>query len=68
MGPSSAGATGPMQFPPSRRENARVDGKATGSSTEWTPKTPYPLPPATSKAATLPLIGTRALYSYNHAY
>jgi hypothetical protein len=27
MGPASAGATGPMQFLPSRWENARVDGK-----------------------------------------
>jgi membrane-bound lytic murein transglycosylase B len=68
MGPSSAGATGPMQFPPSRRENARVDGKSDGVVNRMDPEDAIPAATRYLQGGDAPLDRYEGLYIYNHAY
>jgi membrane-bound lytic murein transglycosylase B len=67
MGPSSAGAMGPMQFLPSTWETSGVDGNGDGVANIMDPEDAIPAAASYLKDGGAPLDWYRALYSYNHA-
>ena len=67
MGPSSAGAMGPMQFLPSTWENSGVDGNGDGTANILDPEDAIPAAAGYLKVGGAPHDWYRALYSYNHA-
>jgi peptidoglycan hydrolase CwlO-like protein len=67
MGPSSAGAMGPMQFLPSTWETSGVDGNGDGVANIMDPEDAIPAAAGYLKDGGAPQDWYRALYSYNHA-
>ncbi|CAA9458262.1 MAG: GH23 [uncultured Rubrobacteraceae bacterium] len=67
MGPSSAGAMGPMQFMPSTWETSGVDGDGDGVANIMDPEDAIPAAASYLKDGGAPQDWYRALYSYNHA-
>jgi membrane-bound lytic murein transglycosylase B len=67
MGPSSAGAMGPMQFLPSTWETSGVDGNGDGDANIMDPEDSIPAAAGYLKDGGAPRDWYRALYSYNHA-
>jgi membrane-bound lytic murein transglycosylase B len=67
MGPSSAGAMGPMQFLPSTWETSGVDGNGDGLANIMDPEDAIPAAAGYLKIGGAPHDWYRALYSYNHA-
>ena len=67
MGPSSAGALGPMQFLPSTWVEAGVDGDGDGEANIMDPEDAIPAAAKYLKAGGAPRDWHAALYSYNHA-
>jgi len=67
MGPSSAGAMGPMQFIPSTWETSGVDGDGDGIANVMDPEDAIPAAASYLKGGGAPQDWYRALYSYNHA-
>jgi soluble lytic murein transglycosylase-like protein len=67
MGPSSAGAMGPMQFLPSTWETSGVDGNGDGTANTMDPEDAIPAAAGYLKVGGAPQDWYRALYSYNHA-
>ena len=67
MGPSSAGAMGPMQFLPSTWEASGVDGNGDGVANIMDPRDAIPAAAGYLKEGGAPKDWYRALYSYNHA-
>ncbi|MBA2534795.1 MAG: lytic transglycosylase domain-containing protein [Rubrobacter sp.] len=67
MGPSSAGAMGPMQFLPSTWEASGVDGNGDGVANIMDPEDAIPAAAGYLKDGGAPQDWYRALYSYNHA-
>ena len=67
MGPSSAGAMGPMQFLPSTWETSGVDGNGDGLANIMDPEDAIPAAAGYLKIGGAPQDWYRALYSYNHA-
>jgi len=67
MGPSSAGALGPMQFLPSTWEASGVDGNGDGVANIMDPADAIPAAAGYLKEGGAPQDWYRALYSYNHA-
>jgi membrane-bound lytic murein transglycosylase B len=67
MGPSSAGAMGPMQFLPSTWETSGVDGNGDGVANIMDPEDAIPAAAGYLKTGGAPHDWYRALYSYNHA-
>jgi peptidoglycan hydrolase CwlO-like protein len=67
MGPSSAGAMGPMQFLPSTWETSGVDGNGDGVANIMDPRDAIPAAAGYLKDGGAPQDWYRALYSYNHA-
>jgi peptidoglycan hydrolase CwlO-like protein len=67
MGPSSAGAMGPMQFLPSTWETSGVDGNGDGTANILDPEDAIPAAAGYLKVGGAPQDWYRALYSYNHA-
>ena len=67
MGPSSAGAMGPMQFIPSTWETSGVDGDGDGVANVMDPEDAIPAAASYLKGGGAPQDWYRALYSYNHA-
>ena len=67
MGPSSAGAMGPMQFMPSTWEMSGVDGNGDGAANMMDPEDAIPAAAGYLKVGGAPRDWYRALYSYNHA-
>jgi peptidoglycan hydrolase CwlO-like protein len=67
MGPSSAGAMGPMQFMPSTWETSGVDGDGDGVANVMDPEDAIPAAASYLKDGGAPQDWYRALYSYNHA-
>jgi peptidoglycan hydrolase CwlO-like protein len=67
MGPSSAGAMGPMQFLPSTWETSGVDGDGDGVANIMDPEDSIPAAAGYLKDGGAPQDWYRALYSYNHA-
>lgn len=67
LGPSSAGAMGPMQFLPSTWETAGVDGNGDGVANIMDPEDAIPAAARYLKDGGAPRDWYRALYSYNHA-
>ncbi len=67
MGPSSAGAMGPMQFLPSTWEASGVDGNGDGVANIMDPEDAVPAAAGYLKDGGAPRDWYRALYSYNHA-
>lgn len=67
MGPSSAGAMGPMQFLPSTWETSGVDGNGDGVANILDPEDAIPAAAGYLKDGGAPRDWYRALYSYNHA-
>ena len=67
MGPSSAGAMGPMQFLPSTWETSGVDGNGDGVANIMDPEDAIPAAAGYLKIGGAPRDWYRALYSYNHA-
>jgi peptidoglycan hydrolase CwlO-like protein len=67
MGPSSAGAMGPMQFLPSTWETAGVDGNGDGVANIMDPRDAIPAAARYLKAGGAPEDWYKALFSYNHA-
>jgi membrane-bound lytic murein transglycosylase B len=67
MGPSSAGAMGPMQFLPSTWETSGVDGNGDGAANSVDPEDAIPAAAGYLKVGGAPQDWCRALYSYNHA-
>jgi peptidoglycan hydrolase CwlO-like protein len=67
MGPSSAGAMGPMQFLPSTWESAGVDGNGDGVANIMDPRDAIPAAAGYLKAGGAPQDWYAALFSYNHA-
>ena len=67
MGPSSAGAMGPMQFLPSTWETSGVDGNGDGTANILDPEDAIPAAAGYLKVGGAPHDWYRALYSYNHA-
>jgi soluble lytic murein transglycosylase-like protein len=67
MGPSSAGAMGPMQFLPSTWESSGVDGNGDGVANIMDPEDAIPAAAGYLKTGGAPHDWYRALYSYNHA-
>ena len=67
MGPSSAGAMGPMQFLPSTWETSGVDGNGDGVANIMDPEDAIPAASGYLKIGGAPQDWYRALYSYNHA-
>lgn len=67
MGPSSAGALGPMQFLPSTWETAGVDGNGDGVANIMDPRDAIPAAARYLRDGGAPDDWYAALYSYNHA-
>ena len=67
MGPSSAGAMGPMQFMPSTWESSGVDGNGDGVANVMEPEDAIPAAAKYLKTGGAPKDWYAALYSYNHA-
>jgi peptidoglycan hydrolase CwlO-like protein len=67
MGPSSAGAMGPMQFLPSTWETSGVDGNGDGVANIMDPEDSIPAAAGYLKEGGAPRDWYRALYTYNHA-
>jgi soluble lytic murein transglycosylase-like protein len=67
MGPSSAGAMGPMQFLPSTWEASGVDGNGDGVANIMDPEDAIAAAAGYLKVGGAPHDWYRALYSYNHA-
>ena len=67
MGPSSAGALGPMQFLPSTWKTAGVDGNGDGVANIMDPRDAIPAAAAYLKEGGAPKDWYAALYTYNHA-
>ena len=67
MGPSSAGALGPMQFMPSTWKTSGVDGNGDGVANVMDPKDAIPAAARYLKAGGAPEDWYAALFSYNHA-
>ena len=67
MGPSSAGAMGPMQFLPSTWETSGVDGNGDGVANIMDPEDAIPAAAGYLKDGGAPQDWYRALYTYNHA-
>lgn len=67
MGPSSAGAMGPMQFMPSTWETSGVDGNGDGVANVMDPRDAIPAAAKYLKIGGAPKDWYAALYSYNHA-
>ncbi len=67
LGPSSAGAMGPMQFLPSTWETSGVDGNGDGVANIMDPEDAIPAAARYLKAGGAPRDWYRALYTYNHA-
>jgi peptidoglycan hydrolase CwlO-like protein len=67
VGPSSAGAMGPMQFMPSTWETSGVDGDGDGVANVMDPEDAVPAAASYLEDGGAPQDWYRALYSYNHA-
>jgi len=67
MGPSSAGAMGPMQFLPSTWAASGVDGDGDGAANIMDPEDAVPAAAGYLKEGGAPRDWYAALYSYNHA-
>ena len=67
MGPSTAGAMGPMQFLPSTWETSGVDGDGNGTANIMDPRDAIPAAAGYLKVGGAPRDWYAALYSYNHA-
>jgi len=67
MGPSSAGAMGPMQFLPSTWAASGVDGNGDGNANIMDPEDAIPAAAGYLKEGGAPRDWYAALYSYNHA-
>ena len=67
MGPSSAGALGPMQFLPSTWETSGVDGNGDGVANIMDPRDAIPAAAGYLRDGGAPQDWYRALYTYNHA-
>jgi len=67
MGPSTAGALGPMQFLPSTWETAGVDGNGDGVANIMDPEDAIPAAAGYLKRGGAPQDWYRALFTYNHA-
>ena len=67
MGPSSAGAMGPMQFMPATWATSGVDGDGDGTANVMDPKDAIPAAAGYLKEGGAPRDWYAALYSYNHA-
>jgi membrane-bound lytic murein transglycosylase B len=67
MGPSSAGAMGPMQFLPSTWAASGVDGNGDGAANIMDPEDAVPAAAGYLKEGGAPRDWYAALYSYNHA-
>ena len=67
MGPSSAGAMGPMQFMPTTWETSGVDGNGDGVANVMDPEDAIPAAASYLTDGGAPQDWYRALYSYNHA-
>ena len=67
MGPSSAGAMGPMQFMPSTWESSGVDGNGDGTANVMDPRDAIPAAAKYLETGGAPKDWYAALYSYNHA-
>ncbi len=66
LGPSSAGAMGPMQFLPSTWETSGVDGNGDGVANIMDPEDAIPAAARYLKDGGAPRDWYRALYTYNH--
>jgi len=67
MGPSGAGAMGPMQFMPTTWETSGVDGNGDGVANVMDPGDAIPAAASYLEDGGAPQDWYRALYSYNHA-
>jgi hypothetical protein len=67
MGPSSAGAMGPMQFMPSTWKTSGVDGNGDGVANVMDPRDAIPAAARYLKTGGAPSDWYAALFSYNHA-
>ena len=67
MGPSSAGALGPMQFLPSTWETSGVDGNGDGVANIMDPRDAIPAAAGYLRDGGAPQDWYRALFTYNHA-
>jgi peptidoglycan hydrolase CwlO-like protein len=67
LGPSSAGALGPMQFLPSTWETSGVDGNGDGVANIMDPEDAIPAAAGYLREGGAPQDWYRALYTYNHA-
>src|SRR5215204_2519015 len=67
IGPSSAGAMGPMQFMPTTWETSGVDGNGDGVANVLDPEDAIPAAASYLEDGGAPRDWYRALYSYNHA-
>lgn len=67
MGPSTAGAMGPMQFLPSTWAASGVDGDGNGTANIMDPRDAIPAAAGYLKDGGAPRDWYAALYSYNHA-
>jgi soluble lytic murein transglycosylase-like protein len=67
MGPSSAGAMGPMQFLPSTWEQYGLDGNRDGEANIMNPEDAIPAAASYLEVGGAPEDWYAALYTYNHA-
>ncbi|MFL5992470.1 MAG: lytic transglycosylase domain-containing protein, partial [Rubrobacteraceae bacterium] len=67
MGPSTAGAMGPMQFLPSTWEISGVDGNGDGVANIMDPRDAIPAAAGYLESGGAPQDWYAALFSYNHA-